>query len=1851
MNKNLRIFAALTAVVMILSSFTSVFAAEEFLPDNTFDIPDMLQDTDTAVTYADEDESFFFKADDIQSGSYSETFNVGRLTIYATSGKGVTVDGSNKSFGDASFEQRLKMNGNPDFSESKKSRYIEFETSNGGEVTVYGASASNEDRAIMINDNRLECLSGQLASGTFEVEAGVVRIYGVGGVNIYGVKFASKVAEPQTDAEWISYLNGKIKIDDITNDTVSFDALTDNFELISSYDCVYNESTSKEITIIGWTSSNDAAVRIDGGTAVVTRPRFNEKKASAVLTASMLVGETTITKDFNVTVAPLENPEGDEECMLYAERQLKALGFDVATDKVATSNMHLPTEITLNSGSVAATIEWTSGDETYISNDGIIVNYPDTSHTLTMTALIKAGALTNTYTYNIVLRRSTSVKAFPGAQGYGTQTRGGAGGYVVHVTSLGATGPGTLKEALEEKAGRRTIVFDVGGTIDLTSVGRALKMSGEDDSNVTIAGQTAPGEGIQLKGYGITLSSVHDVIIRNISIRIGNVRKAGDTYQSDPLSASGANRRLVLDHLSLCWAVDMGFRAYGQEVTMSNCMISKGLYWNTPHEKGKHNYAGIFGPKFGSFYGNYIADCGQRAPRICDNEYIDVRNNVVSNSKYSFDICNYEWMGANTKYNVVSNVVLYGGGAPGGSSSNTSSGGSYKYFQGRTYSGGVFSYSANNYDNTSGARAVNKNDKNVDGALWKGNFASDKNNTEQIGKELGSFNADGYTNIDQTWRDMILPDNISLSEYDASAVSKKGNTLVNYPFPAPEMKTYSANEAAKRVLTNAGAVIGRGENDEAPRKGILDSRYLAEGKTRLQVLSDYSKASSSYGIKIDNGYTGDTAYGLPVHTHTVYKDERGATVYDIDGISVPDASRYTVEEQYKFVSCDNHLDSLYATDKNGEKYRIVMRPYTDSDDIYDCFELYDISNNKLQKPSDYERAVMTENKKTINYIMYDGREMKCADWGDGAGNYNHANSGGSDGFLGTDIVDTEWTEDDWPQLPVVYRDGDFDTNGDGIPDFFIKLMGWDKHPQYSSNKDISMLDFEGRGYTNLEYYINDYCAGDTEIADSEENSPIVAENVRDGSPKYDTHKSHEILFNTVRRAKAEVYYTEGTDFDLGKASKAALNQNYDYGSSGYLDAKDFDTYFSLVLDDLKPETTYSYKIMTYSDTGVVNLSADTYTFKTRAKSSGKPGRPRVIQYVPFDSQITLNIEPSSNSKKYSAQGVNGHSIKTVTNNDYDTSTDHYVLRYSTNKDMSDAKSVDIPSTTTKYILKDLSNDKEYYLELCAVSGDGTESDSAVYNAKKAKETSEKDKDGNSVYKVEGIQVNGDRIDEYPAEYDVKFSDIAIAPTKYVVNENYAKNIKAAGISEGDTTKFITVYGDEKDWYIYTLGGIPIPTSIEDKDPILMLRDDNHDHGFTYAKKFDTILDGKSTIHARIMIKDEELDPMNQAPEFRFYIQQDSADLGDSDADVEQTSENTATSFGNIITLQFTKNDIIFNGKNTVSKYYEDTWYDIKLLMDADRGMCDLYINDSLIGKDLDYSEAATSNSIARWQISSRLAGTQDVYVDYMYAYKGWEEPVSDPQATQKPNNEVQEGTSGARPAVGGGASGGGSTAATPKPEATATPDPQATSEPDGADKSDNSDSSQSAGKSGFIDMTEFKWAVEAVDELHARNIVYGITEKLFEPKRDVTRAEFVTMLLRGFELIGEDAQCSFDDVPSGSWFYPAVAMASSMGIVSGYSDRVFGAEDKISRQDMAVITVRLLDAVGLNTDSVRDYEGFDDENDIAEYAKAAVMKLYESGIINGVGENRFEPKGTANRAASAVILYKTLQGQWTDNIE
>jgi len=155
--------------------------------------------------------------------------------------------------------------------------------------------------------------------------------------------------------------------------------------------------------------------------------------------------------------------------------------------------------------------------------------------------------------------------AFPGAEGFGAVATGGRGSQVVHVTNLNDSGPGSLREAVSQ--GHRTVVFDVGGYVELKSI---LHVAG----NVTIAGQTAPGEGIGTHGHEVSFSSSTNVICRYIRFRQGLA--PGEDKKS--AVAMHDAHRIILDHVSIQWGrwdtVDM---TDASDVTLQYCIIGPGV--------------------------------------------------------------------------------------------------------------------------------------------------------------------------------------------------------------------------------------------------------------------------------------------------------------------------------------------------------------------------------------------------------------------------------------------------------------------------------------------------------------------------------------------------------------------------------------------------------------------------------------------------------------------------------------------------------------------------------------------------------------------------------------------------------------------------------------------------------------------------------------------------------------------------------------------------------------------------------------------------------------------------------------------------------------------------------------------------------------------------------------------------------------------------------------------------------------------------------------------------------------------------------------------------------------------------
>lgn len=219
--------------------------------------------------------------------------------------------------------------------------------------------------------------------------------------------------------------------------------------------------------------------------------------------------------------------------------------------------------------------------------------------------------------------------AFPGAEGYGRFAIGGRGGKVIAVTNLNDSGPGSLRDAVEQEIGPKTIVFNVSGNIQLKS---RLVVS---QPFVTIAGQTAPGKGIMISRAPIGLTG-NDGIVRFLRVRIG----AGTTY--DGMGLTGANHSII-DHCSISWTIDESFSSRGaHNISLQRTLIAEALNvaGHDKYSAGKmHGYAATIGGDVGSFHHNLLAHNYGRnwsiGGGLNGNGFyggkVDIRNNVVYN--------------------------------------------------------------------------------------------------------------------------------------------------------------------------------------------------------------------------------------------------------------------------------------------------------------------------------------------------------------------------------------------------------------------------------------------------------------------------------------------------------------------------------------------------------------------------------------------------------------------------------------------------------------------------------------------------------------------------------------------------------------------------------------------------------------------------------------------------------------------------------------------------------------------------------------------------------------------------------------------------------------------------------------------------------------------------------------------------------------------------------------------------------------------------------------------------------------------------------------------------------------------
>jgi len=264
--------------------------------------------------------------------------------------------------------------------------------------------------------------------------------------------------------------------------------------------------------------------------------------------------------------------------------------------------------------------------------------------------------------------------AFPGAEGYGKYTTGGKGSAgtpttVFKVTSLADDGSaGTLRWALTQTAAYRTIVFDVSGTIHLQSKLQITK------PYTTIAGQTAPGDGICLADYPVQVNA-DNVIVRYMRFRMGdknqNLGMVNGSGADDAFDdATNSHKNIIIDHCTMGWSNDEACTFYGGDsLTLQWNVMSEPLNYSYHFETGdadyeQHGYGGIWGGQHASFHHNLFAHCKSRTPRFNGNrtgysENADFRNNVIYNwSTYQ----TYGGEGGN--YNIVNNYYKFGPNTP-----------------------------------------------------------------------------------------------------------------------------------------------------------------------------------------------------------------------------------------------------------------------------------------------------------------------------------------------------------------------------------------------------------------------------------------------------------------------------------------------------------------------------------------------------------------------------------------------------------------------------------------------------------------------------------------------------------------------------------------------------------------------------------------------------------------------------------------------------------------------------------------------------------------------------------------------------------------------------------------------------------------------------------------------------------------------------------------------------------------------------------------------------------------------------------------------------------------------------------
>ena len=544
-------------------------------------------------------------------------------------------------------------------------------------------------------------------------------------------------------------------------------------------------------------------------------------------------------------------------------------------------------------------------------------------------------------TLSLTATAQDQAPAFPGAEGHGRYVTGGRASdgttKVYHVTNLDNNGTGSLRWALSQK-GPRTIVFDVGGVIELSS---NLSIP----SNTTIAGQTAPYPGITIRYYTVTTEKSSNIIVRFIRFRLGQEKNASD---GDDAANGRYGTGIIFDHCSFSWSVDEIASFYdNNNFTLQWSTVCEALH-NAGHSKGNHGYGGIWGGKLASFHHNLIAHMRNRSPRFNGARY--QWEGYTSNKFYN----QYKWANTVQAENVdLRNCVIFNcfNGCYGGP------GGGYINIVNNCYKRGTDDKSTKYITTVTVGASGNSTPTALNGMtsryFIKGNNMNGTANADwnAVNYDSGTFTIDGA--ICSVDNNNYYGDTVT--HYKNTAGKDCVRIKLEGPTATGEITTHSTDNAFEKVLAYAGASDYRDREDtryaEEAKTGVTTiAGSVTKTKGQLDLVKDIPEYANGYILPDGNGNT--RAADFDADADGIADAWEQANGGDLD----PNA--YTIDSEKKWYTNSLVEDIMKAGNADGESnyteyYPAYKTPTGIStlrtSDIIST-EYYDLKGSRLTEP-------------------------------------------------------------------------------------------------------------------------------------------------------------------------------------------------------------------------------------------------------------------------------------------------------------------------------------------------------------------------------------------------------------------------------------------------------------------------------------------------------------------------------------------------------------------------------------------------------------------------------------------------------------------------------------------------------------------------------------------------------------------------------------------------------------------------------------------------------------------------------------------------------------------------------------